>query len=80
MKPKTARALALLAFLLLPLTAEPTEDEAALPSAFVCTQIMGVSVTGDWFGAGFEEGIDGGRWQSVWRQHAFLDLCGRSRQ
>jgi hypothetical protein len=41
--------------------------------AFVCTQIMGVSVTGDWFGAGFEEGIDGSRWQALWRSHAFVE-------
>jgi hypothetical protein len=67
MRPKTPRALALLAFLFLPFTAEGEP-------AFVCTQVMGVSVTGDWFGAGFEDGIDAERWQSLWRQHAFLDL------
>jgi len=67
MRPKARRALALLAFLFVPLS-------AGAEPAFECTQIMGVSVTGDWFGAGFEDGIDGGRWQSLWRQHAFLDL------
>jgi hypothetical protein len=41
---------------------------------FECTQIMGVSVTGDWFGAGFEDGIDGSRWQALWRSHAFVEL------
>jgi hypothetical protein len=46
------------------------------PSAadFVCTEVLGVSVTGDWFGAGFEKGIDDGRWQVRWRTHAFLEL------
>ena len=29
--------------------------------AYVCTQVMGVSVTGDWFGAGFESGNDDAR-------------------
>jgi hypothetical protein len=42
--------------------------------SFVCTQVMGVSVTGDWFGAGFEDGIDGSRWQALWRSHAFVEL------
>jgi lysophospholipase L1-like esterase len=52
---------------------------AALPASttadddFVCTEVIGVSVTGDWFGAGFEEGIDGDRWQVRWRKQAFLD-------
>jgi hypothetical protein len=41
--------------------------------AFVCTQVMGVSVTGDWFAAGFEYGIDGNRWQALWRSHAFVE-------
>jgi hypothetical protein len=35
---------------------------------------MGVSVTGDWFGAGFEKAVgDGSKWQAVWRKHAFVD-------
>jgi hypothetical protein len=41
---------------------------------FSCTQVMGVSVTGDWFGAGFEQGVDGDRWQAMTRTHAFVDL------
>jgi hypothetical protein len=41
---------------------------------FLCTEIIGVSVTGDWFGAGFEDGIDGGRWQARWRSKAFAHL------
>lgn len=48
--------------------------EAAAAAPFVCTQVMGVSVTGDWFGAGFEDGIDGRRWQALWRSHAFVEL------
>src|SRR5712691_12060158 len=41
---------------------------------FVCTELLGVSVTGDWFGAGFESGIDGSRWQARSRSHAFVEL------
>jgi len=42
--------------------------------AFVCTQVMGVSVTGDWFGAGFESGNDDARWQALTGTHAFVEL------
>jgi D-psicose/D-tagatose/L-ribulose 3-epimerase len=42
--------------------------------AFVCTEVLGVSVTGDWFGAGFETGLDDARWQVRWRSHAFVEL------
>jgi hypothetical protein len=50
------------------------EDKAAAP--FACTQIMGVSVTGDWFGAGFEKGVDEKRFQAITRKHAFIQLWG----
>jgi hypothetical protein len=61
---------------ILPLLLLPpaTTLAAASPEPFVCTEVIGVSVTGDWFGAGFEDGIDGGRWQARWRQHAFAEL------
>ena len=49
-------------------------DPVATSNDFVCTEILGVSVTGDWFGAGFENGIDGDRWQVRWRPQAFLQL------
>jgi hypothetical protein len=44
--------------------------------AFTCTQIMGVSVTGDWFGAGFEKAVDDKRFQAITRKHAFIELWG----
>jgi hypothetical protein len=47
---------------------------AAASDDFVCTEVLGVSVTGDWFGAGFEKGIDEGRWQVRWRSKAFVEL------
>ena len=48
----------------------------AAPEPFVCTQVMGVSVTGDWFAAGFEALVDGARFQAVTRTHAFVELWG----
>jgi len=70
MKSYRLRPLPILALILsLPATAAPGSADA-----FVCTQIIGVSVTGDWFGAGFEDGIDGSRWQALWRPRAFVEL------
>ncbi len=65
------RALLTLASLTLALPATPRAEAA---DEFVCTEILGVSVTGDWFGAGFEKGIDEGRWQVRWRSKAFVEL------
>jgi ketosteroid isomerase-like protein len=47
---------------------------AGAADEFVCTEVLGVSVTGDWFGAGFEKGIDESRWQVRWRSKAFVEL------
>lgn len=41
---------------------------------YLCNQVMGVSVTGDWFAAGFEQAVDDGRWQAVTLSHAYVDL------
>ncbi len=54
----------------------PAASAAPKKETFVCTQVMGVSVTGDWFGAGFESGNDDERWQALTRKHAFVDLWG----
>jgi hypothetical protein len=47
---------------------------ASAEPGYRCTQIMGVSVTGDWFNAGFEQGLENGRWQALWRTKAFIEL------
>jgi hypothetical protein len=47
--------------------------QASAAETFACTEIIGVSVTGDWFGAGFGKGIDKSHFQARWRQHAFVD-------
>src|SRR5687767_2997691 len=36
----------------------PRASAAPKRETFVCTQVMGVSVTGDWYNAGFESGND----------------------
>jgi hypothetical protein len=50
------------------------DAEAMSAQDFVCNQVMGVSVTGDWFTAGFESALDDGRWQVVSQSHAYIDL------
>jgi hypothetical protein len=60
-----------------PATTAPAGAAAAAARAtddFKCTQVMGVSVTGDWFNAGFENGLDNARWQVMWRKHAFIEF------
>lgn len=64
----------LLGFLALAAAGAAARPAAAGDGHFVCTEILGVSVTGDWFGAGFEKGIDGSRWQARSRTHAFVEL------
>ena len=65
MRPILLAAAAALAFL---------PGPAAVADDFACTEVLGVSVTGDWFGAGFEKGLDDGRWQVRWRSKAFVEL------
>jgi hypothetical protein len=43
---------------------------------FACTEILGVSVTGDWYQGGFEKGVDERRFQAITRKHAFIELWG----
>ena len=41
---------------------------------FRCTEVIGVSVTADWFSAGFKSAVNSNNWQLRARQHAFLQL------
>jgi hypothetical protein len=43
------------------------------PASFVCNEMLGVSVTGDWFHAGFEDGLPGDKWQVKWQSQAFVE-------
>src|SRR3954453_17466241 len=70
-----SHSLALVTLFLLPFVPRAQAAGSKGP-AFVCTQVMGVSVTGDWFGAGFESGNDDDRWQALTRNHAFVELWG----
>lgn len=47
--------------------------ETYAPS-YACNQLMGVSVLGEWFSAGFEAFVDDARWQAISKLHAYVDL------
>jgi hypothetical protein len=72
MRPSTLPVVTLLALAFVP----PAGAKEAKAPAFVCTQVMGPSVTGDWFAAGFESGNDDARWQALTRTDAFVELWG----
>jgi hypothetical protein len=72
MRPSSLALVTLSALLFVP----PANAAGSKTPAYVCTQVMGVSVTGDWFGAGFESGNDDARWQALTRTHAFVELWG----
>jgi hypothetical protein len=57
---------------------EKTAAKAAKPGKppFTCTEFLGVSVTGDWFAAGFEKKAPDDRYQARTRKSAFLELWG----
>jgi hypothetical protein len=45
---------------------------AVVAPGFQCNLVLGVAVTGEWFGAGFEARVDGTRWEASARPHASL--------
>src|SRR5262249_27186455 len=53
--------------------AAPAKAGSVAASAFSCTEVIGVCVTGDWFNAGFENGLDNSKWQVRWKAHAFIE-------
>ena len=68
MRPSLSAFVTLFLTLFVPIAAKA----AAKTPQYVCTQVMGVSVTGDWFSSGFESGNDDARWQAITRHHGFV--------
>lgn len=61
-----------------PDAAKPTDarPDAASTSAkprYACSQFLGPNVTGEWFAAGFETHVDGGRWQVKAPHRSFVE-------
>ncbi len=55
-------------------TAADAGADAAATHTFTCNQVMGVSVTGEWFSGGFEARVGDPHWQAVTLSHAYVDL------
>ena len=55
--------------------ASGTKSDAAGSQTFVCSQVLGLMLTDQWYTAGFEKapGIDDARWQLKWMDHAYID-------
>lgn len=41
---------------------------------FTCNEVLGIGLTNEWYTAGFEDGVDGSRWQLRWSQGATMDV------
>jgi hypothetical protein len=51
----------------------PASAEARAPAQFLCTEIIGLAVTDEWYSAGFEQLVDDARFQARTRPHTFVD-------
>jgi hypothetical protein len=45
----------------------------AAAAPFVCNQVTGVLLTSEWYLAGFENAVDGSRWQIKWQEHGYIN-------
>lgn len=43
------------------------------PTGFKCTEVIGLTITAEWYGAGFEQLVDDARFQARTRPHTFVD-------
>ena len=50
------------------------ECHTASTEQFSCTEVVGVSVTTDWFMAGFKEMVGSDNWQLRAQEHAYIEL------
>jgi hypothetical protein len=51
----------------------PAAKAPAPETRYRCTLIVGLTVTQEWFGAGFEDEVPNQRWQARLRPHTFVD-------
>jgi hypothetical protein len=55
--------------------AAAVEGEAGLPpQSFTCTLVLGTNQTAEWFDVGFEDLVDGSKWQLMHAHSAFVEL------
>ena len=51
----------------------PDAGGSPVASGFICSQVIGLMVTGEWYGAGFESVVDNTRWQIKNAHHAYTN-------
>lgn len=61
-----------------PVSPPPPDPPTAVPAApeksgFRCTEVIGLTITAEWYGAGFEQLVDDARFQARTRPHTFVD-------
>ena len=54
-------------------TPAPSGSRPRAATRFGCTLVLGVAVTAEWFEAGFEQGVDGDRWEAITKPHTSLE-------
>jgi hypothetical protein len=53
--------------------APPVTVAPPVPPSFICTEVIGLTITAEWYGAGFEQIVDDARFQARTRPHTFVD-------
>ena len=56
-----------------PVNPKPNVDPDPDAPSFLCTEVIGLTITAEWYSAGFEERVDDGRFQARTRPHTFVD-------
>ena len=54
-------------------SAAATAPEPPSSDRFRCTEVIGLTITAEWYGAGFEQLVDDARFQARVRPHTFVD-------
>ena len=55
------------------LAPSPSPSPSPAPAPFLCTEVIGLTVTAEWYGAGFEQLVEDARFQARTRPHTFVD-------
>lgn len=56
-----------------PQASAPPPVRAEAKPAFRCTEVIGLTITAEWYAAGFEQLVDDARFQARTRPHTFVD-------
>lgn len=54
-------------------SASPNPSSSPLSPPYRCTEVIGLTITAEWYSAGFEQLVDDARYQARTRPHTFVD-------